>query len=468
MVEIFERLLFSFFRSWPIQKVYSKWKEINQARNAEEELKKITLKGEKIHFNGKFKITAPRGMVLGSNIHIGENAWINATGGVFIGDNTHLSRNVTIYSSSHNYEGNLLPYDSKLIIKPVFIGKNVWVGMNTNILPGIKVGDGAIIGMGSTVTKDVPPLAIVGGNPAKIIGNRDKKKYQYKEAQRKYGGINGKEENFSNLTVSELHKKVFFIVGTGRSGSHAIVEFLNQSEEIRAYHEPIWRYLSLSVEKEIGLKSSNEIADEIRFIYKNHSFTNPEKFYVESDQKLSNLIPELNRVLPDSRFIWMIRRPEKFIRSAVARGWFTEPSYESFKDASIFNPNYRTFCLRISADILNEITFGNWEQMSQVDRCAWYWYYWNNNIFKQLNEIDKSRWILIDIDNPIQNKTSLSDFFGLDFTKQDFTKTNVVKRKDKKVYKNFKISSDQSVINSLEKCNDLYINLSKIGNLVKI
>ena len=57
------------------------------------------------------------------------------------------------------------------------INDNVWIGRNVIINGGISIGEGAIIGIGSVVTKDVPPLAIVGGNPARILGFRPLKKY---------------------------------------------------------------------------------------------------------------------------------------------------------------------------------------------------------------------------------------------------------------------------------------------------
>lgn len=60
----------------------------------------------------------------------------------------------------------------------VFIGNDVWVGVNTVILPGVKIGDGAIVGAGAVVTHDIPPFAIVAGVPAKVL------RYRYSEEQR--------------------------------------------------------------------------------------------------------------------------------------------------------------------------------------------------------------------------------------------------------------------------------------------
>ena len=83
-----------------------------------------------------------------------------------------------ILSTNHNYEGSKIPYDEAYIKKSVIIEDYVWFGIGVKILPGVTVGEGAIVGMGSVVTRDVPPCAIVGGNPAKVIKYRDKQKYE--------------------------------------------------------------------------------------------------------------------------------------------------------------------------------------------------------------------------------------------------------------------------------------------------
>ena len=62
-------------------------------------------------------------------------------------------------------------------MKPVTIEDNVWIGGKSIILPGITIHEGAVIGMGAVVTKDVPKGAVVGGNPAKILKYRNIKKY---------------------------------------------------------------------------------------------------------------------------------------------------------------------------------------------------------------------------------------------------------------------------------------------------
>ena len=94
-------------------------------------------------------------------------------GGVSIGKYCHIAKGLTIYSHNHNYKSKeYIPYDCECIKKEVVIGNCVWIGANVIILPGIHIGDGAVVSAGAVVTRDVEPYAIVGGVPAKIIRYR--------------------------------------------------------------------------------------------------------------------------------------------------------------------------------------------------------------------------------------------------------------------------------------------------------
>jgi len=138
---------------------------------------RIRNRGKAFTTNGWIKINFPERLKIGDNVHIRSGAFIESRGGVEIGNNVNIARNVTIYSSNHNYKGETLPYVKEFILKKVKIGNNVWIGDSVKIIPGVTIGDGAIIQMGAVVNKDIPPLAIVGNQPIKIIKYRDKKHY---------------------------------------------------------------------------------------------------------------------------------------------------------------------------------------------------------------------------------------------------------------------------------------------------
>jgi acetyltransferase-like isoleucine patch superfamily enzyme len=115
---------------------------------------------------------------VGSNVRIGEGSYINAKGGIEIGNNVQTGPQIFIWTSNHNYYSpNTLPYDKVIIKKPVKIEDNVWIGAKSKIIPGVTIGEGAVIAMGAVVTKDVPACAVVGGNPAKILKYRDIDRY---------------------------------------------------------------------------------------------------------------------------------------------------------------------------------------------------------------------------------------------------------------------------------------------------
>lgn len=112
----------------------------------------------------------------GINNHF-NGAELQGQGGIIIGDNFHSAKGLVILTQNHNWKGNTLPYDDTVIKKKVVIGDNVWIGMNVIILPGVKIGEGCIIQAGSVVSRNIPDLAIAGGNPAVVIKQRDHDHY---------------------------------------------------------------------------------------------------------------------------------------------------------------------------------------------------------------------------------------------------------------------------------------------------
>lgn len=88
---------------------------------------------------------------------------------------------------SHDYDhGSAIPYGKEVTRKQVLIGDFVWLGQDVTICGNITIGEGAVVAIGSVVVKDVPPFAIVGGNPAKVIKYRDLEHYNKLKEQRKF------------------------------------------------------------------------------------------------------------------------------------------------------------------------------------------------------------------------------------------------------------------------------------------
>jgi maltose O-acetyltransferase len=154
-------------------------------------LAKLKSCGDDVELMGPVNIFGHGHISIGNNIHIGEGAYIRGEGGLTIGDNTHISRNLLLYTHNHRYDGERIPYDETRVLKPVSIGRNVWIGMNVIITPGSNIGDGAIIGMGTVVCGNVPSLAIIGSEKWRVLGWRDEEKYRALEETRSYASPNG-------------------------------------------------------------------------------------------------------------------------------------------------------------------------------------------------------------------------------------------------------------------------------------
>ena len=124
---------------------------------------------------------SPANIYIDDYVYIGNHNSFYADAGIFIGEGSVISDNCEIRTANHNYNSpdlKWLPYDERGYDAPVTIGKNCWIGTRCLILPGVTILDGAVVGAGSVVTKDVPPLAIVAGNPARIVTYRDAGVYQ--------------------------------------------------------------------------------------------------------------------------------------------------------------------------------------------------------------------------------------------------------------------------------------------------
>ena len=134
-----------------------------------------------IKFSSNCTIEAPFYCDYGYNITLGNNFYANYdcifldVCPIIIGDNCMLAPKVQLYTATHPVESSARNSGLELG-SPITIGDNVWIGGNSVILPGITIGDGAVIAAGSIVTKDVPPNTIYGGNPAKFIKNIDQSK----------------------------------------------------------------------------------------------------------------------------------------------------------------------------------------------------------------------------------------------------------------------------------------------------
>jgi acetyltransferase-like isoleucine patch superfamily enzyme len=150
-------------------------------------------------YNKKFEGAVVAGekkenIILGVNVRFGGDVYLHADELIEIGENSIFAYGVIIHTSTHDYNEN--PVWTFRVDRPVKIGRDVWVGTGAIILPGVIIGDYAIIGAGSVVTKNIPIKAIVAGNPAKII---------------KYRELDATENQISSIPEDAIIKKESYI-----------------------------------------------------------------------------------------------------------------------------------------------------------------------------------------------------------------------------------------------------------------
>lgn len=129
--------------------------------------------GENSMVNPPIFVNLANKVKIGKNVVLMNGFQCMSAGGLVIEDDTKIALNCTIATNNHDF------YDRPVITcKPVHIKKNVWIGVNATILSGVTIGENAIVGACSVVTKDVPDNAVVVGNPAKVIKYLDAEKFK--------------------------------------------------------------------------------------------------------------------------------------------------------------------------------------------------------------------------------------------------------------------------------------------------
>jgi acetyltransferase-like isoleucine patch superfamily enzyme len=146
------------------------------------------------------KYSGTENIELNDDVHIGPGCLLDGAGGISIGKGVIFAPESKVFSRSHNFDKDItaLPFDNVMLTAPVVLGDFVWIGQGVTILPGVTIGEGAIIGAGAVVSRDVPPCAVVVGNPARIVKYRDIEKFKAL-----------KSEGNSFVYKRHGHKKIF-------------------------------------------------------------------------------------------------------------------------------------------------------------------------------------------------------------------------------------------------------------------
>lgn len=131
-------------------------------------------KGSTIHIWANF--FQPKNIEIGEDTIIGFHAFLDGRAQLKIGHHVDIASEVMIYNSKHDIHSE----DFHAVKEPIIIEDYVFIGPRAIIQPGVKIGAGAVVAAGAVVTKDVPPMAVVGGVPAEEIGKRKVKELHYR------------------------------------------------------------------------------------------------------------------------------------------------------------------------------------------------------------------------------------------------------------------------------------------------
>lgn len=146
--------------------------KINNEYHTAEEIRQLFAKLTNSEINETLGLIPPFNTDFGKNIHIGKNVFINSgckmqdQGGIFIGDDVLIGHNACLLTLNHDFD-----VENRQDMHPsaIHIANSVWLGSNVTVLPGVSIGEGAIVAAGAVVSKDVAERTIVGGVPAKLI-----------------------------------------------------------------------------------------------------------------------------------------------------------------------------------------------------------------------------------------------------------------------------------------------------------
>lgn len=151
----------------PVEKLYLLYEKIRIRR-----LTKIFSQcGKGIILSKNLYVECPEKLIIEDEASLGCDVSIMGIGGVLIGKGTMIAKGAKIITTTHDSNAPLMRVTS--IHKPVSIGKEVWIGAGAIILPGIKIGDHAIVGAGAVVTNDVEEYQVVAGVPARVVRYRN-------------------------------------------------------------------------------------------------------------------------------------------------------------------------------------------------------------------------------------------------------------------------------------------------------
>jgi len=128
--------------------------------------------GRRVAIKRGLRVKNPGNVTIGNDVRINNDLTLQAHGAITIGDQTMISAGVKIVTANHDISRTGLDAMESTKPKPVVIGEGCWLGADVLVLPGVTIGDGAVVGGGSVVVHDLPPNMVCVGVPAKPVKAR--------------------------------------------------------------------------------------------------------------------------------------------------------------------------------------------------------------------------------------------------------------------------------------------------------
>lgn len=129
--------------------------------------------GDSTIIQDRFRVANPEKVSIGSHCNLAQGVFLTGGGGITIGNYVGMGPDTKVWSVNHRYEDPDIPWIKQGYEKlPVVIEDDVWLGASCFVMPGVRIGKGAIVSAGTILMKSVPPYAIVAGNPGRVVGWR--------------------------------------------------------------------------------------------------------------------------------------------------------------------------------------------------------------------------------------------------------------------------------------------------------
>nr|WP_139312852.1 DapH/DapD/GlmU-related protein [Acuticoccus yangtzensis] len=307
-----------------------------------------------------------------------------------------------------------LPFGPRRRWRQVVIGRNVWIGMNAMILPGVRIGDNAIVGMGAVVARDVAPGEIVGQGPHRVLGRRDPAASAASEASAHYGGRAGRPlapeavAAFRRTGRAALPPMVF-VATTGRAGSKTLATWLAGHPRIDARHEPRLQLIAWSTDYAEGRIDRAALTARLADLLLDGTVYETGRIRVEVDQKIYNLIPLLAEIVPEARFVWLVRSAEAVVASTTGRGWYADgPGMQQALDIAWYYEGFRVQGDKVWPPV------PGWGAMTPFAKNAWYWGHVNGVIRQAFAALPAERRMVLRLEDLARQAGPLAAFLGVE------------------------------------------------------